>query len=107
MTRATPAPYSAPAGALEPVESPCVVAQDEACSLLHLVVRHELRQHLRERPPPPARREEVQLGRPRRIRRVEELRHRRELESLADSLRRLRHVRDREREVEPDVAVDV
>src|SRR5262249_41932543 len=68
---------------LEPVERGGVVAEDEARRLLRLLRGEELRQHFRERPTPPARREVVELGRSRRVRCVEELRHGGQLERLA------------------------
>ena len=74
---------------------------------LRLVRRQRFAEYLGQRLAPPHRRKVIELRRPRRVRRVQQLRHRRQLERLAQMLGRPRDVRNRQREVEPHVAVHV
>src|SRR5262245_33200195 len=88
------------------VELERILAQDAPPGPLR-VLRVELRQDVGQRLSPPLRGEVVQLWRPRGVGGVQELRDRRELQRLPQHLRRPRDVRDRQREIEPDVAVHV
>src|SRR5918992_4260509 len=89
------------------IERERVLPQYPPAGLLGLPGRQRLAEHLGERLPPPRRGEGIELRRSGGVRGVEQLRCGRQLERLPDHLRRAGDVRDREREVEEDVRVDV
>ena len=92
--------------AIEPVEVERVIAQDPV-GHVRGGVAVEAREHLGERVAPPRRREEVQLRRPRGVGGVQQLRGRGELERFGEGGGRAGDVRNRQRQIEEDVAVDV
>src|SRR5437764_13630347 len=75
------------------VERERVLAEDPAARLFALRRLERLGQHRGKRLPPPLRRQEVQLRRPRGIGGIEELRDRRQLEGLPQRLGGPRDVR--------------